>query len=168
VSVKRFVQAWPWPLGVGAAFTVFGLFTWYRAPSTADVAAWGRHPYMNSPWSVREDRERVEDECPLEARRVATAPARDMIGESEELIGRHRYPVIAHPLQPEVVHSREGLVRPFRLASSAHTRSVAARGCRLVATIACRVRLENRSTFATSIDRQRNSRCVVLGHRQDG
>ena len=39
-------------LGLGAAFTLMGLLTWYRKPTAADIQQWGPHPFINSPWTI--------------------------------------------------------------------------------------------------------------------
>ena len=50
--MKRVLEEWSWPLGLGGAFTVMGLLTWYRKPTAADIQQWGPHPFINSPWTI--------------------------------------------------------------------------------------------------------------------
>jgi hypothetical protein len=43
--VKRVLEEWSWPLGLGAAFTLMGLLTWYRKPTYPGE-------FINSPWTI--------------------------------------------------------------------------------------------------------------------
>jgi hypothetical protein len=43
--VKRVLEEWSWPLGLGGAFTLMGLLTWYRKPTYPGQ-------FINSPWTI--------------------------------------------------------------------------------------------------------------------
>jgi hypothetical protein len=43
--VKRVLEEWSWPLGLGGAFALMGLLTWYRKPTYPGE-------FINSPWTI--------------------------------------------------------------------------------------------------------------------